>query len=258
MNLTLLSKLPLAHFSLQYGYAKRAAQILNIPIQQALLEFTQFWVRIHDPVALKANNMAWNFDATTLPWQELCERIHVKEPADKVAYELYLKNNDNSESDKKYFGCFRYDFIKLTGVENGPVKIHFQNRDATGYGPLKKERQRARVEELKLMFKWIRKNHPEAEIVQGGSWLYNLDSYCRLFPKTFTTGMKVEEIPFPRSSGIWGQFLRSDLQVNERKRSDFLSKVDNATTAHHLLQCFEFKILFPSAAIENFYDHFEV
>jgi hypothetical protein len=70
--------------------------------------------------------------------------------------------------------------------------------------------------------------------------------------------MKVEEIPFPRSSGIWGQFLTSDLQVNERRRSDFLSKVDNATTVYQMLQCFEFKILFPSAAIESFYDHFEI
>ena len=108
------------------------------------------------------------------------------------------------------------------------------------------------------MFTVIQKTHPEAEIVQGGSWLYNLESYRRLFPKTFTEEMKVEEIPFPRSAGIWGQFLTSDSQVNDRMKQDFLTKANCATNAYELLQCFEFKILFPTAGIENFYNYFKI
>jgi hypothetical protein len=70
--------------------------------------------------------------------------------------------------------------------------------------------------------------------------------------------MGVEEIPFPRTSGIWGQFLTSDGKVNDNMKSNFLLKVNNAKNADQLLQCFEFKILFPRAGIESFYSHFSI
>lgn len=258
IDLKFHSQLPLAHFTLQYDYAKRASQILNIPIDQALLEFTQFWRRIHDPAELSRSKMDWSFNPTTPQWRELCNRIKCNEPADTVAYDLYIKNNGSSELGKKYFGCFRYDFIHPAGNNKGIIKLHFKNRDTSGYGPLTKDRKGARCDDLKAMFKSINLYHPGAEIVQGGSWLYNLDSYRRLFPKIFTRNMKVEETPFPRSSGIWGQFLTSNSQVNDRMKHNFLLKANDATNVHQLLQCFEFKILFPTTGIANFYRHFEV
>ena len=257
IDLKFQSELPLAHFTLQYDYAKRAAQILNFPIGQALLEFTQFWRRIHNAAELRMNKMDWSFNPTTPQWNELCYRINRQEPADTVAHDLYIKNNGNAEAGKKYFGCFRYDFIEQAR-NKGIIKLHFKNRDTSGYGPLTKERQGARFDDLKSMFRWIKEYHPDAGIVQGGSWLYNLDSYRRLFPKIFTADMKVEETPFPRSSGIWGQFLTSNSQVNDSMKHNFLLKVSSATNAQQLLQCFEFRILFPTTAIENFYRHFEV
>jgi len=249
---------PLPHFTLQYEYAKRAAEILTIPIETALLQFTQIWRRIHNVSELKANKMDWSFHTTTSAWQELCDRINNNESADIVAYDLYIKNNGSSDVGKKYFGCFRYDFIPQKGNKKGTIKLHFKNRDSSRYGPLTKERQDARFGDLKSMFTWIKKTHPDAEIVEGGSWLYNLESYRRLFPKIFTADMKVEEVPFPRSSGIWGQFLTSDSQVNDRMQQDFLVKANCATDVYELLQCFEFKILFPTAGIENFYDHYGI
>jgi hypothetical protein len=70
--------------------------------------------------------------------------------------------------------------------------------------------------------------------------------------------MKVEEVPFPRTSGIWGQFLNSEGEVNEEMKRTFLLKVNNAKSIDQLLQCFEFKILFPKTEIENFYRHFTI
>ena len=70
--------------------------------------------------------------------------------------------------------------------------------------------------------------------------------------------MKVEEIPFPRTSGIWGQFINSDGQVNEKMEYCFLHKVNAANSVGELLQCFEYKILFTTTAIENFYNHFKI
>jgi len=256
IDLTFHSELPLEHFSLQYEYAKRATKVLNIPIGETLMEFTQFWRRIHNPLELKVNKMEWSFDSTTPQWRELSDRINHNEPADTVAYELYTKNNSTAEAGKNYFGCFRYNFNQQVDDEKAIIEIHFKNRDSSVYGPLTKERKHARCHDLKSMFESISKNHSEAKIVRGGSWLYNLNSYRRLFPEIFTTDMKVEEIPFPRTSGIWGQFLTSNGKVNASMKRNFLLKVNNAKNADELLQCFEFKILFPSAGIESFYSHF--
>ena len=67
--------------------------------------------------------------------------------------------------------------------------------------------------------------------------------------------MKVEEITFPRTSGIWGQFLNSDGQVIEKTKCSFIHKVNAAKNTEELLDCFEFKILFPRTSIENFYSY---
>jgi len=255
MELKLDSELPLKYFSLQLEYAKRAAQISRIPIDQALMEFTSFWRRIHDPLVLKTNKTEWSFDPETPQWRELCFRINNNQRADMAAYELYLKNNNSTEAGKQYFGCFRYDFISQVENDYEVIKIHFKNRDNSSEGPLSKSRQKARHDDLKRMFEHISENYPKAKIVKGGSWLYNLKSYQRLFPKKFTSNMKVEAIPFPRTSGIWGQFLNSDGLVNEKMKCSFMNKVNIAKNFEELLECFEFKILFASTDIGYFYRH---
>jgi hypothetical protein len=258
MELRPRPELPLKYFSLQLEYAKRAAQVAKISLDQALMECTSFWRRINDLRLLEANKMEWSFDPKTPQWRELCDRISYNEPADIVAYDLYLRNDNSTEAGKQYFGCFRYEFISQLDDDCGVIKIHFKNRDHSGKGPLSKERQAARLLDLKNMFKSINENHPEAKLVIGGSWLYNLRSYQRLFPKAFTSNMKSEEIPFPRTSGIWGQFLNSEGQVHEERRRSFLYKINNANSMAELLECFELKILFAKAAIENFNSHFAI
>jgi hypothetical protein len=248
-------KLPLEYFSLQLGYAEKAAQLSGMRLEQTLLEFTSFWRRIHNPLVLKTNQTEWSFDPATPQWRELCDRIHNNESADRVAYDLYLKNDNSTEAGKQYFGCFRYDFISRPDEDHGTIKIHFKNRDDSVAGPLSKERQETRLRELKSMFASISEKHPEAKTVEGGSWLYNLKSYQRLFPETFTSNMKTEEIPFPRSSGIWGQFINSEGQVNEKMKYAFLHKTDATKSTKELLQCFEFRILFPRTGIGDFYSY---
>ncbi len=41
-GLTSRFELLIEHFPLQYKYAKRAAEVSNIPLEQTLMEFTQF------------------------------------------------------------------------------------------------------------------------------------------------------------------------------------------------------------------------
>ena len=42
-----------------------ATEVSNIPIEQTLLEFHQYWRRVHDIAALKAQKIDYSFDPTT-------------------------------------------------------------------------------------------------------------------------------------------------------------------------------------------------
>jgi hypothetical protein len=240
-------ELPLEHFSLQLQFAQRAAEISGMPLEQAIMEYTQFWRRV--------GNEGWSFDPNIPSWQELIARVDSGEPADTVAYNLYSRNlgTTDSEKSKVYFGCFRFDFNPEFDGDTNVIKIHFKNNDKSGFGPLSKGRQGARFEDLQQMFAFVLQNYPQAQVVHGGSWVYNLNAYRRSFPTFFTENMKVEEVPFPRSSGIWGQFLDSDGKVKPEVAQRFLERVQNAMTLDQLLQCFEFKILFPRGDIKEFY-----
>lgn len=250
--------LPREHFSLQLAYALKAVEITQLTLEQALMEFTQYWVRVNNASFLCTNNLMWSFDPTTPDWQELCARMQNGEKADVIAYDLYKRNYQETDEGKTFFGCFRFDFHPKLHADNGVIELHFHNRDHSSYGPLSKARQAKRIQDLKSMFTSIKQHYPQAKVVHGGSWLYNIEAYKRLFPVSFTTNMLVEEIPFPRTSGIWGQFLNSEGKVKPETADVFLSKVNNAKTLDQLLQCFEFKILYPRANIEDFYDFYAV
>jgi len=250
--------LPKEHFSLQLAFALKAVEIVQITLEQALMEFTQYWVRINNASFLRENNLEWSFKPTTPAWQELCARLQNGESVDYVAYDLYTRNTQKTDEGKIFFGCFRFDFHPERNADIGVIELHFHNRDQSGYGPLSRIRQAERIQDLKSMFTLIKQQYPQAKVVHGGSWLYNIEAYKRLFPVSFTTNMAVEDIPFPRTSGIWGQFLDSEGAVNPEMASTFLSKINNAKTLDQLLQCFEFKILYPRANIEDFYDFYAV
>ncbi len=250
--------LPLEHFSLQLKYAQKAAEISHTSLEQALMAFTQYWVRINNLSFLITNHLTWTFDPMTPDWQELCARIQNREKADVVAYDLYRRNYQETDADKTYFGCFSFHFHPEWRGDRDVIEIHFHNRDHSGYGPLSKVRQAERIQDLKEMFTRVKTQYPQAKFVHGGSWLYNIAAYKRLFPASFTANMIAEDIPFPRSSGIWGQFLDSEGKVKLEMADAFLVKVNQAKTLDQLLQCFEFKILYPRVKIEDFYDFFVV
>jgi hypothetical protein len=92
------------------------------------------------------------------------------------------------------FGCFSFELLAPGDV----LRIHFSNRDSAGdCGPLVRAKADRRVEELREMFGYIRTHHQSTRTVRGGSWLYNLEAYRRLFPPEYDTRR-----PFSNRSGF--------------------------------------------------------
>jgi hypothetical protein len=158
---------------------------------------------------------------------------------------------DLPPADRRFFGCFGCD----PPNEAGAVQIHFSNRDSGGgTGPLNRTKTPRRLAELKTMFGFIRKTWPDARSVQGGSWLYNLEAYRRLFPAAYGDSRRPPPSPV-RLGGTssWGQFLDHREAVKSDLREAFLRNLQTIDVAAPWL-AFPLPALRTSAPIELFYE----
>jgi hypothetical protein len=153
--------------------------------------------------------------------------------------------------DRRSFGCFGCD----PPNEKGAVQIHFSNRDsADSVGPLSRTKTPRRLAELKTMFGFIRETWPEAISVQGGSWLYNLEAYRRLFPAAYGESRRPPPVPIRLGgTSTWGQFLDHREAVKPDLRAAFLRNIETIDIAAPW-RAFPLPALRTTAPIELFYD----
>ncbi len=120
------------------------------------------------------------------------------------------------------FGCFSYEFM----APHQAVRIHFGNRDSDdGAGPLARAKIDRRRSELREMFAYIREHHPDAQTVIGGSWLYNLEAYRRLFPPAYAASTFQPERVRLEGTSSWGQLLDFRGAVKPTVRDEVLANV---------------------------------
>ena len=106
------------------------------------------------------------------------------------------------------------------------------------------------------MFRQIHEVHPDAEEVWGGSWLYNLEAYRRLFP--------TEYVAAPTSAGyetgylaLWGQFVSRNGGVREPAASLFMDCVRQRRDIEACLTCFPYVVLRVRCRIGAFYEFYD-
>lgn len=107
------------------------------------------------------------------------------------------------------------------------------------------------------MFAQIKKHYGDTLKVRGNSWLYNIDSYRRLFPAQYTRDVKLVEDEFQYIS-LWGQFLQRDGQIREHLVDAFLSCLQKAETFKDLTSSFPYQVLSPQGPIALFYKFYEI
>jgi len=89
----------------------------------------------------------------------------------------------------------------------------------------------------------------------GGSWLYHLEAYRRLFPPGFLASAQAEE-PDARFLALWGQFLDHQGQVKPDMAQRFERAVDRAGSLAELMACFPYPVLRLERPLEEFYAFF--
>ena len=79
------------------------------------------------------------------------------------------------------------------------------------------------------MFTYVQQTYAHATAVRGGSWLYHLEAYRRLFPPVYGDSREVlEGISHFQGTSSWGQFLDHREGVKPALREQFLENLKSS------------------------------
>ena len=150
------------------------------------------------------------------------------------------------------FGCFSYELLSPDQI----VRIHFNNRDsADGCGPLARSKADRRISDLREMFQYIRAHHPSARTVRGGSWLYNLEAYRRLFPPDYAASIFAPERVRLDGTSSWGQLLDFRGFVKPAVRQALLDNIGSVDISMPW-KAFPLRALGAQSSIAHFYQFY--
>ncbi|MBV7335118.1 hypothetical protein KFU94_44150 [Chloroflexi bacterium TSY] len=241
-----------AFFRIQLIFAYKVAEITGEPFNEIIIDHTQL------------RNIYGLYVPRTNPsdplWQAFMHGLvscNDLEEETGWAYDFYHTHYDPGryiENNGVYWGCFYYAYPYH---DRPAVRLHFIHRDTAGKGVFSKERMGVRIAELTDMFQHIKATHPEAETVIGGSWLYNIEAYRRLFPTRFLVTAQPGQAE-PGFWSTWGQFLRRNGRLDEAKAEAFQNCLKQQTTLEVCLSCFPFKTLRLHCPIDVFYEHYKI
>ena len=103
------------------------------------------------------------------------------------------------------------------------------------------------------MFRHLRDEHPALHTVVGGSWLYNIDAYRRLFPPEYLATAKTGDAEY-QFLAQWGQFLDCHGHLKAPVAQAFLYRLARATTDEDLPRCFPYPVLRLEGSVVPFYE----
>lgn len=239
-------RLDRSYFAVQGAFAARAAQITGLPLTEACRLHTAFYALARDndagvPAAFQ------DFDPGHPEWLRFVEAVQAGADPVEFAYQAYL--DGDGQGDDGTGPCFSHHYWP----EERLVRIHFGN-NAEGTG-LRPEQADARRAELSQIFATVARDHPEAAVVRGTSWLYHLEAYRRLFPSAFIAGLGPAGKPH-QFAALWCQLIDRVGVVKPRLAEPFLAAVAAARSMDDLDAAFPLDVLAATAPIEVFHGHF--
>jgi len=231
------------YFEVQLLFAETLADRTSCTLSDTCLKFTNLYRRFGlgrtDGGALSAE---WTRYADGL---ERCAS-----GPDRLEWTVaFFADASPEESVTRRFGCFSYELVNPDHV----VRIHFSNRDsADDCGPLARVKADRRISELREMFGFIQAHHPSARIVRGGSWLYNLEAYRRLFPPEYVASTFEPKRVRLDGTSSWGQLLDFRGFVKPVIRQALVDNMRNPDITAPW-KAFPMRALGAQGAIEQFY-----
>jgi hypothetical protein len=231
-------------FDLNLQFARRVSEVTGQSFQSTLLGYTHLYL---------AFGIGRDFNAQNPVWQSyLNAMMNGADPAE-YTYRVYLEQlaKQPKERPENPFGCFFYALW-----DGNRVRLHFHNAPGKR-GVLRKQKMPERIAELTSMFEHLKQIMPAASTVVGGSWLYNIEAYRRLFPPSYLETAKVSDQEY-QFIALWGQFVSYDGSVRQRMAKKFLEGIKNEKTLEGLKSRFPYQVFRVESPIEDFYAFYGV
>jgi hypothetical protein len=232
-------------YAINLRFAVRAHQVSQLPLRQVLLEYTNLYVRL---------GLGHSMDSSHPTWQRYLDGLEkAEDPAAWTAqFAADRADVDERAGDSASFGCFSY-----TIWDDKRLRIHFHNQESEDISPLSDARLPARQAELKRMFSYVKQNNLDIKTVVGGSWLYHLPAYRRIFPPAFITTARPGGKDY-QYLVLWGQFVDRHGQVRPEPARQFIACLENKNTMDGILNCFPLKVLYLDAPVGVFFTYYSI
>ena len=212
-------------FALQIAFVEALVARTGLPFASAMT----FNTNLHRRFGFgRPANEGWSpgWDAYVRSLAALRTRTERIEYTKAFARERFVPWAGRSE---RQFGCFSFE-----AQSGGVIRLHFSPNDTEdGSGPLARGKYQRRIDELTSMFAFVRQQYGDgATAVLGGSWLYNLEAYKRLFPAEYVASLRIHTAPSNFTGGSWwGQFVdhrEAVVTARAAEFSDNLRRLDPA------------------------------
>ncbi len=227
-------------FDLSYRYAQRVSDLAQISLADALLNYTNLYLRFGLDRSFNPHHPVWISFVEGLPTEE--------DPVDYMfAFFLECDRRHPVVNNEPTFGCFSYAVWS-----EQRIRLHFNKGATLENGPLSMSQMVDRLKELTDLCEHVKNHVPDASMFLGGSWLYNIESYRRLFPPAFlaTEHPSYEDFQF---LALWGQFLDRQGHVRPMMAQAFFDKIEAAACMDDLTHAFPYPVLRLDAPPEVFY-----
>jgi hypothetical protein len=231
-----------AFFDLQLEFAERVGGVTGLPLERAVLQYTNFYIRF---------GLGGDFDPAHPGWREYAAGLGDAEDRGDWTYRYFMSRPHAVAWPPVVatFGCFAYARL---GEER--IRLHFHNADADG-SPLANERRAERRAELAALFAHVRRAGGPPVSVVGASWLYNIEAYRRLFPTSYLATARVMTGRFQHMP-LWGQFLDRRGEVRPSMAERLLERLARQSALDGLDDCFPLQVLrleVPVRELNEFY-----
>jgi hypothetical protein len=238
------------YFDLQLHFAEAVAATAALPLADAVAQCTNFYRRFGlGPLQGMPVAPEWHTYTAHL--------ITLATHEQRVAWTQAFFMQSSPETlppGQQQFGCFSCD----PPDADGRVRIHFGNRDTDGISPLSHTKMESRKQELQALFTCVKHTYADAQEVLGGSWLYHLEAYRRLFPPVYgDSRIVLEGIVRFQGSSSWGQFLDHREGVKPALRAQFLANLQKLDL-QRLWEVFPLPTYRAHAPIQAFYDFYPI
>jgi hypothetical protein len=221
------------HFALRIEFAKRMSEETKEPLWLCMRRYTDMYDllglsgpehRISDDTRKRRQLYEWRV-----------EHAQSDDEAYRASEELYQASLPNADTFTEQWHPFKYTYDRVSGTVFthfiGALNPLFYEDDKSALSSARLHESRQKVKE---MFTTIREEYPDAEYVEGCSWLYNLEAYRRLYPEAYIRSAQLWK-PHDRQVStpmIWAQFYSKDGGVAAKRAAQFRENMQQLDPEH--------------------------